>query len=69
MGSSALTALEQAVMPLVAPLLTSIWTGTLLPAITNELKSASPEIQILETQIVALLANVVPAELQKLTLL
>lgn len=64
-----LSALEQAVLPLAAPLLGSLWAGTILPAIQAELKSGSPEIQILETQIVALLANVVPAELAKLAAL
>lgn len=61
-----LSALEQALLPLVSPLVLSIWQGTLLPAITAELKSGSPEIQILETQLVAMLAAVVPAELAKL---
>ena len=63
-----LSALEQALLPLVSPLVLSIWQGTLLPAITAELKSGSPEIQILETQLVAMLATVVPAELAKLAI-
>ena len=63
-----LSTLEQALLPLVSPLVLSIWQGTLLPAITAELKSGSPEIQILETQLVAMLATVVPAELAKLAI-
>jgi hypothetical protein len=61
-----LTELEKAVLPLAAPLLQGLWTSTILPEITAKLKSASPEIQLLESQFVALLTNTVPPLLTKL---
>lgn len=64
-----LSALEKALMPLVAPLLETLWTGTLLPAIQAAAKSGSPEIQILETAGAEFLDKVIKAELAKLALL
>jgi len=64
-----LTQLEQALLPIASPLLLTLWSGTLLPAIAAAAKSGSPEIQILETQIVAMLDSTVKAELAKLATL
>ena len=61
-----LTALEQAILPLAEPLILSLWTNTFLPAIQAKLKSGSPEIQLVETELVTMLTSLVPAELAKL---
>lgn len=61
-----LSALEQALLPIVSPLLLSLWTGTILPALQAKLKSGSPEIQLVETELVTMLQNLIPAELAKL---
>ncbi len=64
-----LSQLEQAVLPIAAPLLGSLWTGALLPAIQAALKSGSPEIQIVESAVATLLDTVVKGELAKLATL
>jgi hypothetical protein len=61
-----LSALEQALLPIACPLLQSLWSNQLLPAISAAAKSSSPEIQIVESQVVAMLDAVVKAELAKL---
>ena len=66
MANATLTAVEAALAPVAVPLLNSLWSGTIAPAIQKELQSGSPEIQVLETAIMQLLNQVVPAELAKL---
>lgn len=62
-----LTALEQALLPILAPGLESLWNNVLAPKVSAALQSASPEIQILETGISQMINQVVTAELQKLS--
>lgn len=61
-----LSALEQALLPIASPLLLTLWSGTLLPALQAALKSGSPEIQILESEVATMLDSTVKAELAKL---
>lgn len=61
-----LTTLETALLPLVGPLVLTLWNGTILPALTAKLKSGSPEIQLVESELIAMLTDLVPAELAKL---
>ena len=61
-----LSALEQALLPILAPGLESLWTNVLAPKVQAALQSASPEIQIVETGVSQLLNSVITAELQKL---
>lgn len=61
-----LTALEAALFPIAKPLILSLWTGTLLPAIQAQLKSGSPEIELVESELITMLTKLVPEELAKL---
>ena len=62
-----LAQVEKALLPILSPLALQLWESTLLPAIQGELKSGSPEIQIIETALVEMLDKVVKAELAKLS--
>lgn len=61
-----LTALEQAILPIVIPGAEALWNSTLFPAIQKALQSASPEIQALESAIAAAVNSAVTGELQVL---
>lgn len=61
-----LASAEKIVLPIVCPLFLELWSATILPAIQAAAKSASPEIQILETAGADFLDIVVKAEIAKL---
>ena len=69
MGTLTLTALEQAVAPMAAPLLQSLYTNEILPALTTALKSGSPEIQLVETEVLTAVTGIVQGLLAKLATL
>ena len=66
MSSATLTAIEKALLPVACPLVGSLYNSEIEPALSNALKSASPEIQILESQLLVLFNTVVAQELARL---
>ena len=67
MGTLNLSAIEAAVAPLAAPLLQSLYTNQILPALTAALKSGSPEIQLVETEVLTAVTAIVQGLLTDLS--
>jgi len=66
MGAEELKIILATVGPMIGPILQQLWNNSLYPKLQADLKSGSPEIQIVENAFISFLNSIVAGEIPKL---